>query len=98
MRSTLLVSSSGSKRALSKRNQRRRVRALIKCKQEEVVQIIVGRMQEEVIRILMGYEQGEKMSLKYWWRNADPFGKKIVQWFGILAVLAVVVSAIRCGV
>lgn len=38
------------------------------------------------------------MSLKKWWRDADPVGKNIIKWFGILVLLAVIVSAIRCGI
>ena len=38
------------------------------------------------------------MGLKKWWAGADPVGKRIVRWFGILALLAVVVSVIKCGV
>ena len=38
------------------------------------------------------------MSLKNWWADADPVGRRIVKWFGILVLLAVVVSVIRCGI
>lgn len=38
------------------------------------------------------------MGLKSWWAGADPVGKNIVKWFGVLVLLGVVVTAIQCGV
>jgi hypothetical protein len=41
---------------------------------------------------------GGSMGLKSWWAGADPVGKNIVKWFGVLVLLGVVVTAIQCGV
>ena len=36
------------------------------------------------------------MSLKSWWRGADPVGKRIIKWFSGAVLIAIFISIVRC--